>query len=231
MSAKGGVMCVCVLVWWWLGPAAGVVHAAAAPWPAGLPAPASSLPGAGSSLLRTARPSACLLAPARGPLQTPAATAPPPPPPPDPARSTRRFWSVILPFTLASPVGIFVGLIISDVAQGVGAASISALASGACCAVLRPFNAAGRRRWGGGALSPLGCTCAMRCVLDRRTVHTARALLLSTLPVASAHAGTFLYVAFMEVIPRELRDPHHVPQKLAALVLGFSLMSILAVWA
>jgi hypothetical protein len=138
---------------------------------------------------------------------------------------------VILPFTLASPVGIFVGLIISDVAQGVGAASISALASGACCAVLRPLNAAGRRRWGGGALSPLGCTCAMRCVLDRRTVHTARALLLSTLPVASAHAGTFLYVAFMEVIPRELRDPHHVPQKLAALVLGFSLMSILAVWA
>lgn len=175
-------MCAC-----WCGgglsPAAGVAHAAAAPWPAGIPAPASSLPGAGSSLLRTARPSACLLAPARGPLQTPAATAPPPPPPPDLARSTRRFWSVILPFTLASPVGIFVGLIISDVAQGVGAASISALASGACCAVLRPHNAAGRRRWGGGALSPLGCTRAMRCVLDRRTVHTARALqLLACMP-------------------------------------------------
>lgn len=90
----------------------------------------------------------------------------------DSGADTRRFWSVILPFTLASPVGIFIGLIISDVAQGVGAASISALAS-----------------------------------------------------------GTFLYVAFMEVIPRELRDPHHVPQKLAALVLGFSLMSILAIWA
>lgn len=44
-------------------------------------------------------------------------------------------------------------------------------------------------------------------------------------------AGTFLYVAFMEVIPRELRDPSHVPLKLLALLTGFGLMSLLAVWA
>ena len=47
-------------------------------------------------------------------------------------RSMRRFWSVVLPFTFASPLGIFVGFVISDIAKGVGAASISALASGAC---------------------------------------------------------------------------------------------------
>jgi hypothetical protein len=44
----------------------------------------------------------------------------------------QSFWSVVLPFTFASPVGIFVGYIISDIAKGVGAASISALASGVC---------------------------------------------------------------------------------------------------
>jgi len=83
-----------------------------------------------------------------------------------------RFLSVALPFTFASPVGIFIGYIISDVAQGVGAAAISALAS-----------------------------------------------------------GTFLYVAFMEVIPRELHSPERMLEKLGALLLGFGLMSLLAIWA
>ena len=50
-----------------------------------------------------------------------------------PPCSMRRFWSVVLPFTFASPVGIFIGYIASDVAKGVGAACISALASGGCC--------------------------------------------------------------------------------------------------
>ena len=84
----------------------------------------------------------------------------------------RQFWSVVLPFTFASPVGIFLGYIISDAAAGMGAAAISALAS-----------------------------------------------------------GTFLYVAFMEVIPRELNSPKYIGMKLAALLLGFGLMSLLAVWA
>lgn len=86
--------------------------------------------------------------------------------------SMRRFWSVVLPFTFASPVGIFLGFVVSDVARGVGAASISALAS-----------------------------------------------------------GTFLYVAFMEVIPKELRDQERIPLKLAALLAGFAAMSVLAIWA
>ena len=41
-----------------------------------------------------------------------------------------RFWSVILPFTFASPVGIMLGYVVSDLAKGAGAAAISALASG-----------------------------------------------------------------------------------------------------
>lgn len=44
-------------------------------------------------------------------------------------------------------------------------------------------------------------------------------------------AGTFLYVAFMEVIPKELREPSRMVHKLGALLTGFCLMSLLAVWA
>jgi hypothetical protein len=44
-------------------------------------------------------------------------------------------------------------------------------------------------------------------------------------------AGTFLYVAFMEVIPRELAVPNHRSAKLAMLLLGFAAMSLLAIWA
>ncbi|KAL4853724.1 putative serine/threonine protein phosphatase 2A regulatory subunit B''gamma [Chlorella vulgaris] len=90
----------------------------------------------------------------------------------DSQASMQSFWSVVLPFTFASPVGIFIGYVISDIAKGIGAASISALAS-----------------------------------------------------------GTFLYVAFMEVIPKELRDPSHMVPKLIALLTGFGLMSLLAIWA
>ncbi|GIL75124.1 hypothetical protein Vretimale_7809 [Volvox reticuliferus] len=44
-------------------------------------------------------------------------------------------------------------------------------------------------------------------------------------------SGTFLYVAFMEVIPKELADGKHRLAKMAAFLLGYSLMSLLAVWA
>ncbi|GLI62140.1 hypothetical protein VaNZ11_004710 [Volvox africanus] len=44
-------------------------------------------------------------------------------------------------------------------------------------------------------------------------------------------SGTFLYVAFMEVIPKELADGKHRMAKMAAFLLGYSLMSLLAVWA
>ena len=84
-----------------------------------------------------------------------------------------RFWKVIIPFSVASPIGILFGYLISDMAQGLGAAALSALAS-----------------------------------------------------------GTFLYVAFMEVIPRELGEQdYNIFLKLACLLLGFLLMSLLAVWA
>ena len=45
-------------------------------------------------------------------------------------------------------------------------------------------------------------------------------------------SGTFLYVAMMEVIPKELAPPvSHRGLKVGALLLGFGLMSLLAVWA
>ena len=43
--------------------------------------------------------------------------------------------------------------------------------------------------------------------------------------------GTFLYVALMEVIPRELTNMDHRAMKLFMLVLGFGAMSTLAIWA
>ena len=45
------------------------------------------------------------------------------------------------------------------------------------------------------------------------------------------HAGTFLYVAFMEVIPKEMQSPQHGFSKLGMLCLGFGAMSLLAIWA
>ena len=44
-------------------------------------------------------------------------------------------------------------------------------------------------------------------------------------------SGTFLYVAMMEVIPNELKSKKHKLEKLAALLLGFGLMSMIAIWA
>ncbi|KAG2449930.1 hypothetical protein HYH02_000034 [Chlamydomonas schloesseri] len=44
-------------------------------------------------------------------------------------------------------------------------------------------------------------------------------------------SGTFLYVAFMEVIPKELADGRHRLLKMGVFLLGYGLMSLLAVWA
>ena len=49
--------------------------------------------------------------------------------------------------------------------------------------------------------------------------------------VSALASGTFLYVAFMEIIPRELEDPGHRVAKLGMMVAGFAAMSVLAIWA
>lgn len=90
----------------------------------------------------------------------------------DSQASAKRFWSVALGFSIASPVGIFLGYILSSISSGVVSSSLSALAS-----------------------------------------------------------GTFLYVAMMEVIPKELADPSYKISKILIMLLGFFLMSILALWA
>lgn len=83
-----------------------------------------------------------------------------------------RFWTVIGFFSMATPVGIFVGFSMSTNPKSLVGAALSALAS-----------------------------------------------------------GTFLYVAFMEVIPKELADGQHRMAKMAAFLIGFLLMSLLAIWA
>ena len=86
--------------------------------------------------------------------------------------SSAKFWTVVLLFACATPVGIGVGYAFSVGGPSKLAAAMSALAS-----------------------------------------------------------GTFLYVAVMEVIPKELADPAHRLPKMGMLLLGFGLMSLLAVWA
>ncbi|KAK9904991.1 hypothetical protein WJX75_007293 [Coccomyxa subellipsoidea] len=49
--------------------------------------------------------------------------------------------------------------------------------------------------------------------------------------VSALASGTFLYVAFMEVIPRELAMSSHRTAKLVMLMAGFAAMSLLAIWA
>ena len=44
-------------------------------------------------------------------------------------------------------------------------------------------------------------------------------------------AGTFLYVALMEIIPNELKEKGNKAAKLFVLIIGFGLMSIVAIWA
>lgn len=86
--------------------------------------------------------------------------------------SSSKFWTVIGLFSMATPVGIFLGYGLAEVSSSAGAASLSALAS-----------------------------------------------------------GTFLYVAVMEVIPKELATSDHRLMKMSMLLLGFGLMSMLAIWA
>lgn len=83
-----------------------------------------------------------------------------------------KFWRVAGAFSIASPIGIMFGYLLSEVSDNLVAAALSALAS-----------------------------------------------------------GTFLYVAMMEVIPKELNDGKHITSKLIALFLGFGAMSVLAIWA
>jgi len=74
------------------------------------------------------------------------------------------------------------------------------------------------------AATPLGISIGYASsVLGHGPVSAAMSALAS---------GTFLYVALNEVIPKELEHPDgHRLAKVAALLLGFGLMSLLAVWA
>lgn len=90
----------------------------------------------------------------------------------DSSTDDRRFMFVVLSFASATPIGILVGYVLSEVASGFVAASATALAS-----------------------------------------------------------GTFMYVAFMEVIPKEFRKRRHRVKKMGMLFGGFTLMSLLAIWA
>lgn len=49
--------------------------------------------------------------------------------------------------------------------------------------------------------------------------------------VSALAAGTFVYVALMEVVPKELEDGRHRLAKMVSMLTGFGLMSLLAVWA
>ena len=43
--------------------------------------------------------------------------------------------------------------------------------------------------------------------------------------------GTFIYVAIVEILPKELADPECKGLKVLMVFVGFGLMALLAVWA
>ena len=43
--------------------------------------------------------------------------------------------------------------------------------------------------------------------------------------------GTFIYVAIVEILPKELADPEYKGLKVLMVFVGFGLMALLAVWA
>jgi len=94
--------------------------------------------------------------------------------------SVAAFRRVVWTFASATPLGIFLGLAVSELGRGAERGETSATSEG---------------------LSALA-------------------------------SGTFVYVAVVEVIPRELGDPRDPakPRKLAALLAGFAAMSLVARW-
>ncbi|TDH72331.1 uncharacterized protein CCR75_003428 [Bremia lactucae] len=47
---------------------------------------------------------------------------------------------------------------------------------------------------------------------------------------AALAGGTFLFVATIEIIPQELKDPQHQLEKFAVLLLGYGTMGMLSIW-
>uniref|UniRef100_M4BMB1 Uncharacterized protein n=1 Tax=Hyaloperonospora arabidopsidis (strain Emoy2) TaxID=559515 RepID=M4BMB1_HYAAE len=47
---------------------------------------------------------------------------------------------------------------------------------------------------------------------------------------AALAGGTFLFVAIMEIIPRELQDPRYQLEKCSALLAGYGVMGVLSLW-
>ena len=43
-------------------------------------------------------------------------------------------------------------------------------------------------------------------------------------------AGTFLYVALMDIVMNEFRARVHIASKIASLLLGFGFMALLGLW-
>ena len=95
---------------------------------------------------------------------------------------------------------------------------------------------------GGRCLAAVYTCLLMSSCVDRVAAATVRrmgaGLLLEEFATGTAPAacsalasGTFLYVALMEVIPNELQHKENTAMKISTMVLGFSLMSILAKWA
>jgi zinc transporter 1/2/3 len=49
--------------------------------------------------------------------------------------------------------------------------------------------------------------------------------------ISAVAAGTFIYVAIVEILPKELADPEYKGLKVLMVFVGFGLMALLAVWA
>jgi zinc transporter 1/2/3 len=76
-------------------------------------------------------------------------------------------------------------------------------------------------------MTPIGAVLGMATTV----LLTGQALLAFTAVFDGLAAGTFLYVAILDILYDEFERPEHRALKLGLVTLGFSIMAVLAVWA
>ncbi|KAM4809104.1 zinc transporter ZIP2 [Rhinophrynus dorsalis] len=75
-------------------------------------------------------------------------------------------------------------------------------------------------------MSPLGITIGIIVTLKKTTVITLVQAVLEGIS-----SGTFVYVTFLEILPQELNTEDRPLMKVLFIVIGFTVMAVIAIWA
>ncbi|OCU01583.1 zinc transporter ZIP1 [Xenopus laevis] len=75
-------------------------------------------------------------------------------------------------------------------------------------------------------MSPIGITIGIIVTLKKTTIITVVQAILEGIA-----SGTFVYVTFLEILPQELNTEEKPLLKLLFVILGFTAMAVIAIWA